>query len=193
LPPTTTSSSTTTSTVLPATTSPTTTVAPTPTTVPENLALLPDDVVIQTEPEEGVLDIEDLKNVEPDEVLLISKIEDQELAEDVAHVLDGEVSVEEITEIVQSENFETLDDGVKQAIAKELSDESKEIKETFEEEVNIFEGGFDDYVPQDSLVDVGTRRVITAVTTIAVVIPTSGGGSAGGVSKSKSSSRGGRK
>lgn len=157
------------------------------------MALLPDGVFIQAEPEEGVLDVEDLKNVEPDEVLLISKIENQELAEDVAHVLDGEVSVEEITEVVQSENFDDLDDGVKKAIAEELSDESKEVKETFEEEVNIFEGGFDDYVPQDSRVDVGTRRVITAVTAVAVVIPASSGGSAGGSSKSKSSSRGGRK
>ena len=187
LPPTTTSTSTTSTTALSATTSPTTTAAPTPTTVPENLALLPDDIEIQDEPEAGVLDLTDLENVAPDEVLLVVKIKDQELAENVASVLSGDVTLEQITDVISSDNFDSLDPGVKQAIAIELSDESKEVKDAFEEEVNIFEGGFDDYVPQDSRVDVGTRRVITAVTTIAVVIPAASSGSSG------SSSRGGRK
>lgn len=174
------------------TTSPTTTVPPTPTTVPkpENLALIPDDVVIQEEPEEGVLDLADLENVDADEVLLITKIEDQALAEDVAEILDGDVSVDDIVEAVSSDNFEQLDSGVKYAIAEELSDEPKEVKEAFEEEVNIFEGGFDNYVPQDSKVDVGTRRVVTAVTTIAVVIPAASSGASGSSGKSSSRGRG---
>lgn len=97
------------------TTSSTTTVAPTPTTVPKpaNLALLPEDVVIQEEEEEGVLDITDLENVDADEVLLITKIVDQVLAEDVAEVLDGEVTVEELDKLLADDNFDTLDSGVK--------------------------------------------------------------------------------
>ena len=166
---------------------------------PDNLALVPDDVVIQEEEEEGVLDITDLENVDADEVLLITKIVDQVLAEDVAEVLDGEVTVEELDKLLADDNFDTLDSGVKKAIAIELSDESEEIKQEFEGQVNIFEGDFDDYVPDGSTVDVGTRRVVTAVTTIAVVAPaasrSSGGGGGGGPGGkgSSSSKRGGRK
>lgn len=64
-----------------------------------------------------------------------------------------------------------------------------EVKESFEEEINVFGGKFDGYVPLDSNISVGERRTVVAVTVVSSVIavsaasapPTSsGGGSSGG-------------
>ena len=44
-----------------------------------------------------------------------------------------------------------------------------EVKDEFEESVNIFEGGFDDYVAEDSTITVEERRVVVAATTVSAV------------------------
>ena len=44
-----------------------------------------------------------------------------------------------------------------------------EVKDEFESEVNIFEGGFDDYVAEDSTITVEERRVVVAATTVSAV------------------------
>jgi hypothetical protein len=86
-------------------------------------------------------------------------------------VASEEVTVEDVQELVSNENFDEIPPEAKEAIAVALSDQSVEVKETFEEEVNIFEGGFDEYVPADSTVPVKTRRVLVVATTAAFVLP----------------------
>ena len=44
-----------------------------------------------------------------------------------------------------------------------------EVKDEFEESVNIFDGGFDDYVAEDSTITVEERRVVVAATTVSAV------------------------
>jgi len=47
------------------------------------------------------------------------------------------------------------------------ADAPTEIKEAFEEEVNIYANeGYDDYIPVGSTVDVATRRTVTAASVI---------------------------
>ena len=47
------------------------------------------------------------------------------------------------------------------------NDAPLEEKEAFEEEVNIYATeGYDDYIPADSVVDVATRRTVTAASVI---------------------------
>ena len=46
-----------------------------------------------------------------------------------------------------------------------------EEKEVFENQVNIFDGSFDDYVPSGSKISVGERRTIVAASTILVTLP----------------------
>jgi len=99
-------------------------------------------------------------------------ISDDELAGSVYTVVASEeVTVEDITELVLDENFDDIPPEAKEAIAVSLSSQPNEIKDVFEEEVNIFEGGFDEYVPADSKIPVKARRVLVVATTAAFVLP----------------------
>ena len=72
------------------------------------------------------------------------------------------------------------------AIVNAIEEAPKEVKESFEEEINIFTGVFDTYTSIGSTVDTGSRRTLiaatTAVATIATAVSTGGGsgGSTGG-------------
>jgi hypothetical protein len=72
------------------------------------------------------------------------------------------------------------------AIAEALIDAAVEVKEAFEEEINVFDGVFDTYVATGSQVDVGTRRSLVAASAAAAALTTAGaagaatGGSSGG-------------
>ena len=72
----------------------------------------------------------------------------------------------------------------------DMKDASDEVKDAFEEEVNIFGNeNFDSYVPTGSAIDVGQRRVLVAagaaMTAIGATVQGAGGSSGG--------SKGGRK
>lgn len=117
------------------------------------------------------------------EVKVIAKISDEKLAADVVEILDGEVTLEEVSNLVADEEaLVSLDDNSKQIIAAALTEAPDEVKEEFENEINVFSEGFDDYVPTGSAVDVGTRRTVVAATAAvaaaaaAASAPTSGGG-----------------
>jgi hypothetical protein len=56
-------------------------------------------------------------------------------------------------------------------IVESLLQASSEVREAFEEEINVFEGVFDEYVPSGSVIDVGTRRAIVAGVAIVFVTP----------------------
>lgn len=100
----------------------------------------------------------------------------------VLESIDGSQATEVFDVIVVSEV--TAEDGL--AISQALVDAPTEVKEAFEEELNIFEGVFDIYVPTDSKINVGVRRTFVAVAAIATTLTmTSGaaplsGGSSGG-------------
>ena len=117
------------------------------------------------------------------EVKVIAKISDEKLAADVVEILDGEVTLEEVSNLVADEEaLVSLDDNSKQIIAAALTEAPDEVKEEFENEINIFSEGFDDYVPTGSAVDVETRRTVVAATAAvaaaaaAASVSTSGGG-----------------
>jgi hypothetical protein len=46
-----------------------------------------------------------------------------------------------------------------------------EEKQKFEEDVNVFDGGYDDYVPSGSTISVGERRTVVAVSAVFFVTP----------------------
>jgi hypothetical protein len=57
-------------------------------------------------------------------------------------------------------------------IVAAIADAPTEVKEAFENEINIFGGeGFDEYVPTGSNVSVAVRRTIIVGTTILVAMP----------------------
>ena len=56
-------------------------------------------------------------------------------------------------------------------IVEALLDASSDVKGSFEGEINVFAGVFDEYVPLGSVIDVGTRRAIVAGVAIVFVAP----------------------
>ena len=71
-------------------------------------------------------------------------------------------------------------------IAEALIDAATEVKEAFEEEINVFAGVFDTYVALGSNIDVGDRRTVIAVGA-AVAIAGAAGAMGGGTGGSPSS------
>ena len=66
-----------------------------------------------------------------------------------------------------------LSDEQGQQIVDAVQNAPTEIKEAFEEEINVFDGAFDTYVPTDSSISVGERRTVVAVTVVSSVIAVS--------------------
>jgi hypothetical protein len=73
---------------------------------------------------------------------------------------------------VIAENLDSLTVEELELISKTLSEAPPEVKREFEDQVNIFSGGLDTYVPLDSNVTVGQRRVLVAVGAVMVAAPT---------------------
>jgi len=104
-------------------------------------------------------------------VELVEQIADEELAEEVLEVLtEEEITVEDIEQVVQDEAFDTLTDEQVGAISVALNDQKDEVKEAFEEEVDVFAGATEEYVPAGSRVDVEDRRAIIAVQSAGVAV-----------------------
>jgi hypothetical protein len=88
---------------------------------------------------------------------------------------------------VAAEVFANVDPGTfseeqKSELSAALTEAPVEIKEAFEEEINIYAEGFDEYVPNGSTVDVGARRTLIAATAVLSTIAVAGatGGLSGG-------------
>ena len=127
-----------------------------------------------------------------DEVLNVlesDSITEEQVQEVVDTILATDISSDQATQLATSaavlenvtadqatEIFATVDTGEltgeqAQAIVDAVQDAPTEVKEAFEEEINVFEGGFDSYVPTDSTVSVGVRRVVVAATTVSFILP----------------------
>ena len=95
-----------------------------------------------------------------------------ELVTDVA--LLSAVTLEQAQAIFEEIEPAALSEAMAETIAEALNDPSVsvEVKEAFEEAINIFgNDGFSDYVPVDSVVSVAVRRTVIAGTAILVAIP----------------------
>jgi hypothetical protein len=138
-----------------------------------------------------------------DSILELGVTEDQ--ATDLAtsaKVLES-IDADQATEIFQEIAVENLTPAEEAALVETLTDAPTEIKEAFEEEIDIFGEGLDDYVPTGSGIDVKARRALIAVTTALTTITTAptpsggssapSGGGAGGPSGDGGSDNGDRK
>jgi hypothetical protein len=115
-------------------------------------------------------------------------------AEDFLEIVDGEVTVEEIEDVLENEEvFEQIvDEGgaAVQVFVQAVNEADDDVKAQFEEEVDIFDDeAFNEYVAEGSAVDTETRRTVVAVaaavtvaaaTTTTTAGPSGGGGGGGG-------------
>lgn len=80
-------------------------------------------------------------------------------------------SSEEITpEIIEEIDYEELSDAQIEQVAEAIQEADEEVKEAFEEEVNIFGGATEDYIPSGSTVSVEDRRAIIAVQSASIAV-----------------------
>ena len=94
---------------------------------------------------------------------------------------------EQAQEVFALLDEDTLSEEQVVAILEGLKTATDEVKEAFEENVNIFSGTFDNYVPSGSTVSVAQRRTVVAATAVLFVaplpIPTSSSSQSGSSSK----------
>ena len=82
------------------------------------------------------------------------------------------VTADEATEIFDAIIVDELTPEQAAEIVAAVQDAPPEVREAFEEEINVFDGTFDTYVPLGSSVSVSTRRTVTAATAaIGATIP----------------------
>jgi hypothetical protein len=162
--------------------------------------------VIDELSEEQTLDL--VENIESVEALdnVINAIADSEepieASVAVAIILNDnftEISTEAAQEVFANVDADSFTDEQKEELSEALTEAPDEIKEAFEEEIDVYGGGFDTYVPTGSSIDVGARKtVIAAVATLTATVAVTGaagasptapaGGSGGGSGGSGGSS-----
>lgn len=82
---------------------------------------------------------------------------------------DPEAVQEAIQEIADS--LDTLSSEELDRIVEAINQAPTDVKKQFEEEVNIFAAGLDNYVPADSNVTVGQRRALVAIGAVLTAAP----------------------
>ena len=96
----------------------------------------------------------------------------------VAYATDPEVlavaTASEATEIFDAIIVEDLTPEQAAKIIETVQDAPPEVREAFEEEINVFDGTFDTYTPLGSAIPVSTRRTVTAaIAAIGITTPIS--------------------
>lgn len=153
-------------------------VEPTPTTL-----LFPDGTELPEALSDEDFDaaLDDLDGALPDQItaivdtLLESDLSTEQATELVTNVqvltvLSSDQATQVFAEIQEAQLTETIAETIAEALNN--PDVPQEVKEAFEDEINIFgNDGFSGYVPVDSNVSVAVRRTIIAGTTVLVAMP----------------------
>lgn len=139
--------------------------------VDDTTPVLPDDTTpTEVLPDEVTeeIPVEELSDEEL--ITAIESIEEgmevsEELAVAVAQSAEvvASLSSEEATAVFEAIEVDNLSVEEAQAIVEAVQDAPAEVREAFEEEINIFSPGFDNYVPLGSNIPVSTRRTLIAV------------------------------
>lgn len=148
------------------------------------------------------------------DILESDTVTEEQVATAVDNILENGVTEDQATELATSEKvlesidgdqateiFEEIPVGdlsaeEEAALVEAVTNAPEEIKNAFEETIDVYAAGLDDYVAVGSSIDVGTRRSLIAATavlsTVAVAPAASGGsGSSGGGSRGPGGGSGG--
>jgi hypothetical protein len=134
-------------------------------------------------------------------ILESDAVTEDQVSAAVDSILENEVTAEQATDLATSEKVLKSIDGdqaaeifdeipvgeltaeEEEALVEAVTDAPEEIKNAFEETINVYAEGLDDYVPVGSNVDVGSRRTLlaasAALTAATAGVVGSGGGSGG--------------
>jgi ferritin-like protein len=124
-----------------------------PTTAPTESAPVTESTIVESLPKEA--DAEEI----------VTYLQDL-TTDDLADLTDTQTK-ELIASIADTE----LTDEQAEQIAEALSDAPAEVKQQFEQTINVFSGQFDTYIPDGSTISVGARRAVVAVTAVSFLLP----------------------
>jgi hypothetical protein len=150
---------------------------------PEIVDEVIDEVIDETVIEEIIPEDVVFEDTVPDEIVTEDTVADIFSDEELEAVLEDveTITVEEAVAVAQDAQFvESLSESQAvavfdaivvselstqeiEAIVEAVQDAPAEVRQAFEQEINIFAEGFDEYVPLGSTVPVGTRRTLIAV------------------------------
>jgi hypothetical protein len=150
---------------------------------PEIVDEVIDEVIDETVVEEIIPEDVVFEDTVPDEIVTEDTVADIFSDEKLEAVLEDveTITVEEAVAVAQDKQFvESLSESQAvavfdaivvselstqeiEAIVEAVQDAPAEVRQAFEQEINIFAEGFDEYVPLGSTVPVGTRRTLIAV------------------------------
>lgn len=124
----------------------------------------------------------------------IEEVVDEELTEEDIFEIVASVELllvldfEEASEVFDALDSSSLSQEEKIEIIAAVQNAPDEVREAFEEEINIYTDGFDQYIPLGSNIDVGTRRSLLAVTAATATLAVGATVAASGTRNSSSSS-----
>jgi hypothetical protein len=79
---------------------------------------------------------------------------------------------EQAQDIFNAVVVDDLTDAEASALVEAVQEAPTEVREAFEEEINVFGGKTDNYIPLGSVIPVEQRRALIAITTVAFIAPT---------------------
>ena len=141
-----------------------------------------EETEFETETEEtdlvDILSVEEfeewVEELEVEEIQLLEELLDDpdidvELVQELEEVLDEEITVEEIEALTDNEDFDELPKEALDEIVEAVNEAPEEIKEQFENSVDVFEDGYGDYVQTGSTIPVDDRKTLIVVSTVTAI------------------------
>ena len=163
---------------------PTTTVTTsTPPTEPPTTTTEPPNVVIPDNPtpeevnqlaDELVSSITELSDEEITnlvESIDVSSLTEESISAVFSEEVLNELSDDQVTELIDAIVPSELSDDQALALSEALTNAPTDVKQEFEEQIDVFGGQFDTYVPTGSVVSVGARRVLVAAAAVSFAMP----------------------
>ena len=133
---------------------------------------------VTTEPEPVTTEPEIIEPVDESTSAIVAAL--SAAITELIELLPDQITVEQISQIVESAAFDDLSDEQLTVLADIISDAPDEVKDEFESAVNVFDDpALSAYVPKGSQISVASRRVMIAVTAVsmAMAVPVSAGSS----------------
>jgi DNA-binding protein YbaB len=103
----------------------------------------------------------------------LEEASDSELVSILSSPAFSNIDVDKANEIIDNIEFDELSDAETEQVVQALNAATDEVKQHFENQVNVYSGQFDSYVPAGSAVTVAQRRVLVAVAAAtSIAVPT---------------------
>ena len=173
-----TSTTTTSTTMAPVPTTTTTSTSTTSTVAPTTTTTEPVQELVQVDPEVTAL-LGAISMLPQSEIsAAVDNIIEQGVSADEATALATNpevlqsVTSEQATEIFDAVEVSDLSGAQAEQLIEAVQDAPEEVRAAFEEQINVFGGKFNKYVPIGSVINVGQRKVLIAATGVLFVAPT---------------------